>query len=87
MDTIPAQETVAKVHGELAPSIVGEIIALLLILATFGLWIWSLIHCIRNQKLTDTNRIIGITLIVLLSLIGSFIYLFLPREESADSPS
>ena len=53
----------------------------LLVVASIGLWIWSLIHCITNKRLTDTNRIIGIILIVILGLIGSLIYLFLPRES------
>ena len=44
------------------------------------LWIWSLIHCIQNRYLSDNNRLIGILLIILLSLLGSFIYLFLPKE-------
>ena len=46
-----------------------------------GLWIWSLIHCIRNRHLADNNRIIGIVLIILLGLLGSLIYLFLPKED------
>ncbi len=49
-------------------------------LALLGLWIWSLIHCVKNRYLNDSNRLIGILLIVLLGLIGSLVYLFLPRE-------
>ena len=56
-----------------------------ILLLTFGLWIWSLIHCIRNQRLSDSNRTIGIVLIAILGLIGSFIYLFLPREPEGVS--
>ena len=44
------------------------------------LWIWSLIHCIQNRYLTDNNRLIGILLIVLLGLLGSLVYLCLPKE-------
>ena len=61
------------------------------ILAVFGivgigflvLWIWSLIHCIQNRYLSDNNRLIGIIVIVILGIIGSFVYLFLPRESEA----
>lgn len=49
-------------------------------IASFVVWVWSLIHCIQNPYLSDTNRLIGILLIALLSLLGSLIYLFLPRE-------
>ena len=43
-------------------------------------WVWSLIHCIQNKNLSDNNRIIGVILIVVLGLLGSLIYLFLPNE-------
>ncbi len=61
--------------------VAAQVVFFLLILLCLGLWIWSLIHCIMNKKLTDTNRIIGIVLIVVLQLLGSFIYLFLPRNK------
>ncbi len=54
-------------------------------LSIFGLWFWSLIHCIINKNLSETNKIIGIVLIVILGLIGSLVYLFLPREKHANS--
>ena len=50
-------------------------------LLVFVLWVWSLIHCISNQNLSDNNRIIGILLIVLLGIVGSFAYLFLPQKR------
>ena len=53
-------------------------------LSLFGLWLWSLIHCCVNKQLSDTNRIIGIVLIVVLGIIGSLVYLFLPREPYRD---
>ncbi|MGB6223302.1 hypothetical protein [Haloferula sp.] len=49
-------------------------------LVYLGLWLWSLIHCVQNRYLADNNRLIGIVLICLLGLIGSLVYLFLPRE-------
>ncbi len=61
---------------------VGGMVLLVFALAAaiFGVWLWSLIHCIRNRYLSDSNRLIGILLIVLLGIIGSIIYPFLPRE-------
>jgi len=55
----------------------------LLILILVPLWIGSLIHCIRNKDLSDTNRIIGTIVIVFLLLLGSLIYLFIPRETDS----
>lgn len=63
----------------------GILVAFLLIgLLIFGLWVWSLIHCIRNDKISDSSRIIGVVLIVVLGLIGSLIYLFLPRNKKTE---
>jgi len=61
---------------------VGGIVFLLAVVAMFVLWLWSLIHCIMNKRMSDNNRIIGVVLIVVLGLIGSLVYLFLPRERA-----
>jgi hypothetical protein len=50
-------------------------------LAVFGIWLWSLIHCMTSRRLSDTNRLIGILIILLLGPLGSLVYLFLPREN------
>ena len=69
------------------PSSGGGGLGLLLLFFLFigavlvGVWIWALIHCINNRRLTDTNRLIGILLIILLGHLGCLIYLFLPREN------
>lgn len=68
------------------PSIAAPLVLLVVVvfgLAMLGLWVWSLIHCIQNRYLNDNNRLIGILLIILLGLIGSLVYLFLPRETQA----
>jgi len=52
----------------------------LLVLAVIGLWLWSLIHCINNRRLSDSNRTLGIILIVILGIIGTLIYLGLLRQ-------
>jgi hypothetical protein len=59
----------------------GTLAALVLISVVLGgLWLWSLIHCVLNKRLEDNTRLIGILLIVLLGILGSLIYLFLPRR-------
>lgn len=67
-------------ESDVSFSIIFILLAGLIVLALLGLWIWSLIHCVQNRYLNDSNRLIGILLIVLLGLIGSVVYLFLPRE-------
>lgn len=59
----------------------GAFLALMLVgLAMTGVWIWSLVHCATNKRLSDSNRTVGIIVIAILGLLGSLIYLFLPRE-------
>jgi len=36
---------------------------------------------IMNKSLSDNNRIIGVVLIVVLGIVGSLVYLFIPRED------
>ncbi|MCF6185684.1 MAG: PLDc N-terminal domain-containing protein, partial [Bacteroidales bacterium] len=50
-------------------------------LVSIGLWIWSLIHCAGNKELDENNRLIGLILIICLGLLGSLVYLFLPRKQ------
>lgn len=58
-------------------------VVILIGLAVTAVWIWSLIHCVQNRYLNDNNRLIGILLIVLLGILGSLVYVFLPRESQA----
>jgi len=62
---------------------IQELIVIALILVLNGVWIWSLIHCCLNKRLTDSNRIVGIVVIALLNVIGTFLYfVFIPRIPS-----
>ena len=58
-----------------------ELIVIGLILGILGVWLWSLIHCVRNPRLSSQNRIIGVVLIAVLGILGSVIYPFIPREN------
>ena len=75
-------QEIAVAGGETATGLL--IILAIVGLVSLGLWIWSLIHCIRNKQLTSNNRIIGIILIVFLGLLGSLFYPFLPREKQLE---
>ena len=75
-------QEIAVAGGETATGLL--IILAIVGLVSLGLWIWSLVHCIRNKQLTNNNRIIGIILIVFLGLLGSLFYPFLPREKQLE---
>jgi len=52
-------------------------IYLLVFIVVSIFWLYSLVHCIKNTRLDDTNRIIGVILIVVLGPIGSILYFVL----------
>jgi hypothetical protein len=62
----------------------GLIILLFLALSVGipGLWIWSLIRCVQNRYLNDSNRVIGIVLNAVLGIVCGFVYIFPPREPT-----
>lgn len=49
-------------------------LVLLIGLAGFALWIFSLIHTIQNERLDSTMKLVWVLLIVFLSPIGSILY-------------
>ena len=64
----------------------GLAIAALLALvgfAIFVLWLWALIHAIKNPRLDSTMRIIWVLVILFTSPIGPILYLLLGRGTSA----
>ena len=78
---------IVKVKAERKESLMESGISSIFLLGLFligilgtVLWIWSLIHCILNKNMSDNNRIIGVVVIVVLGLLGSLIYLFIPNE-------
>lgn len=52
----------------------------LLILAAIIFWPWMLIHCLTNQRLTETQRAIWAIIIIITGLVGAAIYFFFGRE-------
>lgn len=44
-------------------------------------WVWALIDAIKNQRLTDNERIIWVVVIVFLQVLGALIYLIAGRKK------
>ena len=57
----------------------------LFILPIIALWLWSLIHCVMNKNIDNTIKIIGVILILALNILGSIIYLILPRVKKNEN--
>jgi hypothetical protein len=59
------------------------------ILGCFALWVGSLVHCIRNRRLSDNTRLIWAVVICVTHIIGAILYLVFGRkgDGSGASPS
>ena len=52
-----------------------------LCLLSFVFWIWMLIHAIKNDGLSDTEKLIWVVVIVFTHFIGALIYMFVGRPK------
>lgn len=50
------------------------------VLGCFALWAGSLVHCIRNRRLSDSSRIIWAVVICVTHVIGAVLYLIFGRK-------
>lgn len=60
--------------------------AVLLSIAMFALWIYSLVHAIQNDRLDSTMKLVWVLLIVLVSPIGSILYFIMGRNPAGPPP-
>ena len=50
-------------------------------IACFVFWVWMLIHAIKNKRLSDTEKIIWVLVILFLHVLGALIYFFVGRPK------
>ena len=51
-----------------------------MVLGGFAFWVWMLVDCVRNPRLTDTERIIWAIVICFAHFVGALIYFFAGRR-------
>lgn len=56
-----------------------------LVLAAIAFWIWMLVDCVRNRRLSDNERIIWVIVICLTHWLGALIYLLAGRRGNGVS--
>lgn len=54
---------------------------LLLGLASVAFWLWMLVDCIKNESDQGNTKIIWVLVIVLLGILGAFLYLVARRPQ------
>lgn len=72
----------------------GEIILILLslfliplCLLSFVFWIWMLIDCIKNERISESTKIAWVLVIVLTHFLGALIYFFAGRDGHRNLPA
>ena len=46
----------------------------------FIFWIWMLIDCIKNPRLSGNQRIVWVLVVLILNVLGALIYFFAGRN-------
>ena len=68
-------------------SLLGPEIAILMLAVVGGVvWLYALIHAIRNPALDSTMRIIWVLVILFASLLGAIVYLIVGRNPTSQNP-
>jgi len=57
------------------------VLAFLVFPLGFAFWVWMLLDCVRNPRLTDTERLIWAIVICLAHFLGALIYFFAGRRR------
>jgi len=60
---------------------IGALIALIALLV-FIFWIWMLIDCIRNPRLSSNERVLWVLVVFFLYGLGALIYYLVGRGKS-----
>lgn len=50
------------------------------------LWIWAIINCIQNRRLSDGEKVLWVLLIIFTHLIGAIIYFIVSRSSNRMIP-
>lgn len=53
----------------------------------FAFWLWMLIHALRNNGLTDGERVAWVVVICLTHALGALLYFFLGRPKAKAVPT
>jgi cytochrome c oxidase assembly factor CtaG len=64
--------------------IIGILIGLfglLLVVLAFIFWIWMLIDCIQNQRLSGNEKVAWVLVIIFLHALGGLIYFLVGRQK------
>ncbi|HEY2880902.1 MAG TPA: PLDc N-terminal domain-containing protein [Pirellulales bacterium] len=59
------------------------IFAWILSLLYIVFWVWMLIDCLQNRRLSDMEKLVWVLVLLFLHVIGPLLYFFIGREPKA----
>jgi hypothetical protein len=68
-------------------AIAAIFLAVLMVLAIFGFWIWMLIHALTNRGLGDGEKVAWVLVILFLHLLGAIIYICVGYSKARLPPA
>jgi hypothetical protein len=60
---------------------IAGLFAMVFVILTFVFWIWMLVDCIKNDRLSDTEKVVWVLVIVFLHFLGGLIYFVFGRGK------
>ena len=74
-------------HNVSTGAAAGGLVVLLLIiaigLASFGFWLWMLIHALTNKGIKEGEKIAWVLVVFFGNLLGAIIYFFVGKPKGA----
>ena len=68
-------------------AIMMMLLMMLLGVAVMVFWIWTLIDCLTNKRLTETQKVVWTLVIVFVGWVGALIYFFAGRSPKVYVPA
>jgi hypothetical protein len=61
--------------------LVFALIGLALTIGSFGVWIWAIVDCVKNENSDGNDKLVWILIIVFTHLLGALLYLLIRRPQ------
>jgi H+/Cl- antiporter ClcA len=61
--------------------LVISLIGIALTFGIFGVWIWAIVDCVKNESSDGNDKLVWILIIVFTHLLGALLYLLIRRPQ------
>jgi hypothetical protein len=61
--------------------LIFALIGLVLTVGIFGVWVWAIVDCVKNESSDGNDKLVWILIIVFTHLLGAILYLLIRRPQ------